>query len=74
MVVLGGDGVRDSVQLEQARTTVQLRSSGASCNEDEGQLKFRPWPCRAERRAKSMDRDGSGKRDSYRSFRRTWRS
>jgi hypothetical protein len=73
-VVLGGDGVRDGVQLQQAKTTMRLRSSGASCNEDEGQLKFRPWPCRAERGAKATDRDGSGKQDSYRSFRRMRRS
>jgi hypothetical protein len=57
MVVLGGDGVRDSVQLEQAKTMVRLRSSGASYNEDEVHLKFRPWPCRAERGGKS---DGQG--------------
>jgi hypothetical protein len=35
---------------------VRLRCSGASCNEDEVQLKIRPWPCRAERGQKRRTR------------------
>jgi hypothetical protein len=42
LVFPGGDGVHNGVPLEQAKTVMQSRCSGASCNEGEEQLEIRP--------------------------------